>query len=98
MQTHNNHDSFKTGDVKMHIVALVAADRGRRCLEKILSLAGSEDRVEVFTFKETPWEPPFSQSIVQLAKDAGCQAAVTTKVCMVIHFNIFGMQSLISYL
>ena len=64
----------------MHIVTLVAADRGRRCLEKILALKAPEDRLDVFTFKETPWEPPFSQSILDLSHRTGSPASVTTKV------------------
>ena len=46
----------------MKIILLVAADRGRRCLEKFLEISGTRNMI-VFTFPETPWEPPFSERI-----------------------------------
>ncbi|WP_298440390.1 methionyl-tRNA formyltransferase [uncultured Ferrimonas sp.] len=59
---------------------LVAADRGVRCLERMLEIKGTDDQLTVFTFKETPWEPKFVDKILNLSKLNDFQAFVTSKV------------------
>jgi len=64
----------------MHVVVLVAAERGRRCLESIVERMPAEGRLTVFTFPEHPVEPPFVDSIKQVAASANARCYVTTAV------------------
>lgn len=63
----------------MKIILLVAAERGLKCLEKFIELKKDEN-ITVFSFKETPWEPPFSKRIENICHEAGIQFHLTKKI------------------
>ena len=64
----------------MKIVLLAAAKRGIECLKQIGALLEPLDTLSVFTFPETPWEPPFVEELVETAKQFDAKTYVTTKV------------------
>lgn len=63
----------------MKIILLVAAERGLKCLEKFIELKKDENFI-VFSFEETPWEPPFSKRIESICHEAGIQFHLTKKI------------------
>jgi methionyl-tRNA formyltransferase len=64
----------------MKVVALVAAERGVRCLRKIISKLTSQDNLIVFSFNETRWEPPFTKNLQELAESSNSSFYKTSKV------------------
>ena len=56
----------------MNIVLLCATQRGLRFLEKLHQLV-PEHHLIVFSFRETPWEPPFLDDIAKLTQKVGGQ-------------------------
>ncbi|MCB9453222.1 MAG: methionyl-tRNA formyltransferase-like protein [Anaerolineaceae bacterium] len=56
----------------MRIALLCATRRGYRFLEKLSALAPEHD-LTVFSFRETPWEPPFLEAIADLSRTIGAQ-------------------------
>ncbi len=54
----------------MHIVLLCATDRGYRFAERVFDI-GQEHSFTVFSFQETPWEPPYFADIRRLALERG---------------------------
>ena len=64
----------------MNVVLMVSAERGMRCVEKVCSLLLPCDSLTIFTFKETPWEPPYVDSLELLAKEYNIDLHITTTV------------------
>lgn len=64
----------------INVVVLVAAERGLRCLQKICSMLSDEDKLTVFSFNETPWEPPFTDKIQRLSESFNASFYKTSKV------------------
>lgn len=64
----------------MRVIALVAAERGVRCLDKIISKLSNQDELIVFSFKETPWEPPFTKNVKKLSEKFNATFYQTSKV------------------
>ncbi len=56
----------------MNIVVLCATDRGIQILNLLLQLVPN-DKITVFSFKETPHEPPFLDKIRKLSEDNECR-------------------------
>jgi methionyl-tRNA formyltransferase len=54
----------------MHIVMLIATQRGRRVLANLFELQPGV-KVTVFSFREEPWEPPFLDEIKEMTHDHG---------------------------
>lgn len=63
----------------MKIVLLIAAERGIRCLQRIIELKKNEELI-VFTFKESPWEPPFSERINEICMREKIDFYCTNKI------------------
>ena len=56
----------------MHIAVLCATNRGYRCAERLMTKWGGPGRrFTIFSFRETPWEPPYLDSIASLARQHG---------------------------
>lgn len=64
----------------MNIVLLVAATRGKLCLDKVGEHLTNGDKLTVFTFKEEPWEPAFSSEIEMTTLKLGGDFYLTKKV------------------
>ena len=64
----------------MNIVAMVSAERGAICLNEIINNLSNNDNLTIFTFKETLWEPPFSNKIQQIARKTNSKFYLTSKV------------------
>jgi methionyl-tRNA formyltransferase len=64
----------------MKIILLVAAERGIKCLEKFIDLK-KDEQITVFSFEESPWEPPFSARIENICHEAGIKFHLTKKIC-----------------
>lgn len=56
----------------MKIALLCATRRGYLFLQKLIELAPEHELI-VFSFRETPWEPPFLDSIAELSHKAGAK-------------------------
>jgi methionyl-tRNA formyltransferase len=64
----------------MNIVLLASADRGVRCAQNIAEKLGEEDKLCIFTFDESPWEPPFVDKFFSLLENKNVTVKKTTKV------------------
>ena len=56
----------------MHIVLLCAARRGYQVAQRLFDI-GASHRFTLFSFRETPWEPPFLDDLRQLTLARGHQ-------------------------
>lgn len=64
----------------MKVVLLVASNRGIKCLKKVINMLNVDDSLTVFTFRETDWEPKFSEEIMQISNRVDADCFITNKV------------------
>lgn len=71
----------------MNVVLMCSAERGVRCAETLINKLGSNDQLAIFTFEETPWEPPYVCKLASLSTAHNLDFFVTSKVHEIQHLN-----------
>lgn len=64
----------------MKIILMCSANRGVRAARALAEMLESGDELALFTFKESPWEPPFVSDLQGIASEFQLPFHVTTNV------------------